>query len=112
MGKVYENKTGATDCCIQNQFYNYRDNEDNWSFFIELKKTYKKERYLNLKKFEKRNAIPKPRLSSNKLAFVTEKWYKIKKENRLCNFCNLNAIEDLIDCPNYKTLRKSTRKFI
>ena len=29
MGKVYKNKTGATDCCIQNQFYNYRDNEDN-----------------------------------------------------------------------------------
>ena len=52
MGKVYENKTGATDCYIKNQFYNYIDNEDNWSFFIELKQTYNKERYLNFKKFE------------------------------------------------------------
>ena len=59
--------------------------------------------------------MPK-RLSSNNLAVVTGKWYKIKKENRLCNFCNLNAIEDefhfLIDCSNYKKLRKSALKSI
>ena len=84
---------------IQNQFYNYTDNEDNRSFFSELKQTYKKERYLNL---------TKPRLSSSKLAVVIGKWYIIKKENR---FGNLYAIEDefdfLIDCPNYKKLRES-----
>ena len=77
---------------------------------------YEKERYLNLKSFEVRNALPKLRLSSNKLAVVTGKCYKINKENRLCNFCNLNAIEDefhfLIDCPNYKKLRKSPFKSI
>ena len=59
---------------IQNQFYNYADNEDNRSFFSELKQTYKKERYLNL---------TKPRLSSSKLAVVIGKWYIIKKENSL-----------------------------
>ena len=94
----------ATDCYIQNQFYNYIDNEDNRSFFTELKQAYEKKRYLNLKNFETRNALSKLRLSSNKLAVVIGKWYKIKKENRLCNFCNLNNIEDefhfLIDCPN------------
>ena len=39
-----------------------------------------------------------------------------KKENRLCSFCSVNAIQDefrfLIDCPNYKKLRKSALKFI
>ena len=84
---------------IQNQFYNCTDNEDNRSFFSELKQIYKKERYLNL---------TKPRLSSNKLAVVIGKWYIIKKENR---FGNLNAIEDefdfLTDCQNYKKLRES-----
>ena len=106
----------ATDCYIQNQFYNYIDNEDNRSFFTELKQTYEKERYLNLKNFEIRNALSKLRLSSNKLAVVTGKWYKINKENRLCNFCNLNAIEDefhfLIDHLIHKKLRKSPCKSI
>ena len=102
----------ATDCYIKNQFYNYIDIEDNnRSFFTELKQSYEKERYLNLKNFEIRNSLSKLRLSSNKLAVVTGKWYKINKEKRLCNFCNLNAIKDefhfLIDCPNYKKLRKS-----
>ena len=73
----------ATDCYIQNLFYNYIDNEDNRSFFTELKQTYEKERYLNLKNFEIRNALFKLKHSSNKLAVVTGKWYKIKKENRL-----------------------------
>ena len=40
----------------------------------------------------------------------------MNKENRLCNFCNLNAIENefhfLIDCPNYEKLRKSSFKSI
>ena len=56
----------AIDCYIQNQFYNYIDNEDNRNFFTELTQTYEKERYLNLKNFETRNALSKLRLSSNK----------------------------------------------
>ena len=76
-----------------------------------MKQSYEKERYLNLKNFEIRNALSQLRLSANKLAVVTGKWCKIKKKNRLCDFCNLNAIEDefnfLTDCPNYKKLRKS-----
>ena len=70
---------------MQNQFYKYRDNEDDRSFFTELKQTYEKERYLNLKKFEIRNALSKLRLSSNKLAVLIGKWHKIKKESRLCH---------------------------
>ena len=73
----------ATDCYIKNQFYNYIDNEDNnRSFFTELKQSYEKERYLNLKNFEIRSSLSKLRLSSNKLAVVTGKWYKIKKKKQ------------------------------
>ena len=46
-----------------------------------------------MKNFEIRNALSKLRLSSNKLAVVTGKEYKINKEKRLFNFCNLNVIE-------------------
>ena len=81
-----------------------------------MKQTYEKERYLNLNNFEIQNAPFKLRLSSNTLAVVTGRWYKIKKENRLWNFCYLNAIEDefhfLIDCTNYKMSRESALKSI
>ena len=69
----------ASDCYIQNQFYNYIEIEDHRSFFTVLKQTYEKERYLNLKNFEIQNALSKLRLSPDKLAVVTGKWYKIKK---------------------------------
>ena len=67
-----------------------------------------------MKNFEIWKAQSKLRVSSNKLAVITGKWYKINKENRLCHFCTLNAIEDefhfLTDRPNYKNLRKSPFK--
>ena len=69
-----------------------------------------------MKKLEIRSAISKLRLSSNKLAVVTGKWCKIKKENRLCKFCNLNAKEEifhfLIDHAVYKKLKESTHGYI
>ena len=39
-------------------------------------------------------ALSKLRLSSFKLAIVTGKWFKTKKEERICKFCNLNEVED------------------
>ena len=102
----------ATDCYIQNQFYNYIDNEENRSlFFTELKQTYEKERHLNLKNFEIRNVLSKLKLTSNKLAVVAGKWYKINKKNRLCNFCNLNAIEDEFYCFNRLSKLQKVEKF-
>ena len=67
----------ALDCYIQNQIFNYIDNKYNRIFFAELKQTYEKERYVNLKNFEVQNALSKLRLSSNKLTVVTGKWYRI-----------------------------------
>ena len=102
----------ATDCYIQNQFYNYIDNEENRSlFFTELKQTYEKERNLNLKNFEIQNVLSKLKLTSNNLAVVAGKWYKINKKNRLCNFCNLNAIEDEFYCFNRLSKLQKVEKF-
>ena len=106
----------ATDCYIQNQLYNYIDNEENRNFFTELKQTNKKERYLNLKNFEIRNALSNLRLSSHKLRVVTGNGVKLTKKIDFAIFVYLNAIDDefhfLIDCPNYKKLRKCPFKSI
>ena len=87
---------------------NYENERDFQLIFIKCYIAYEKERYLNLKKFEIRKAIPKLKLSSNKLEMVTGKSYKTKTENRLSNLCNLNSIEDefhfSVNCPNYKQL--------
>ena len=42
--------------------------------------THEKERYLGLGNIEIRNALSKLRLSSLKVAIVTGKWFKTKKE--------------------------------
>ena len=59
---------------------------------------------------ETKNALSKLRLSSFKLTIVTGKWFKTKKEERICKFCDLNEVEDethfLLQCRNYKDLRK------
>ena len=59
---------------------------------------------------EIRNALSKLRMSSFKLAIVTEKWFKAKKEERICKYCDLNEVEDethfLLQCRNYKDCRK------
>ena len=52
----------------------------------------------------------KEKLSSFKFAIVIGKWFKTKKEERICKFCDLNEVEDeshfLLQCRNYKDLRK------
>ena len=43
---------------------------------------------------EIRDALSQLRLSSLKLADVTGKCYKTKKEEEICKFCDLNEVED------------------
>ena len=49
-------------------------------------------------------------MSSLKLAILTGKWYKTKKEERVSKFCDLNEVENethfLLQCRNYKDLRQ------
>ena len=57
-----------------------------------------------------RNALSKLGLSSFKLAIMTGKWFKTKKEEQISKFCDLSKVEDqthfLLQCRNYKDLRK------
>ena len=80
-----------------------------------MKRTYEKERYLNLKSFEIGNGISEfKRCWSNELVAFTGKWYKIKKTD-----FNLNATEDEFNFLNIIRLynrmddrRESTLKFV
>ena len=60
---------------------------------------------------EIKNTLSKLRLSSFKVAIVTAKWFKTKKEEQICKFCDFNEVEDethfLLQCRNYKNLWKS-----
>ena len=59
------------------------------------------------------NALSKLRLLSLKHTFVTGKWFKIKKEERICKFLDSNKIEDefhfLLQYQNYKDLQKDAQ---
>ena len=47
---------------------------------------------------------------------MTGKWFKTKKEERICKFCDLNKVEDethfLLQCRNYKDLRKGLINYL
>ena len=104
-------KKRATDLYLQ-LFYNHIDNTETKGFFSCLKDKYEKGRYLGLENMKIRNALSKLRLASCKLATVTGKWFKTKKEERICKVCNLNKVEDdnyfLLQCRNYKDLLKGS----
>ena len=64
----------------------------------------------SLRNMEIRNPLSKLRLSSFKFAIMTGKWFKTKKEERICKFCDLSEVENkthfFLQCRNYKDLRK------
>ena len=59
-----------------------------------------------------RIALSRFRLSSDKLEIERGRYHNIDKENRICNFCNLKAIENeyhfLLVCPLYRDIRKQS----
>ena len=66
--------------------------------------------YLDLsRRNPSRKALVKLRISSHKLRIETGRYDKIPREERLCNLCNSNKIEDethfLLDCPRYSSIR-------
>ena len=97
-------------------FFSYIDRTEERGFFMHTKEKYEKERYLNIDNLEIRTALTKLRLSSYKLAIVTGKWHKIKVEDRKCQFCNSNEIEDefhlLFQCSNYNNIRKELTDYL
>ena len=56
---------------------------------------------------EIRNALLKLRLSSFKLAIVTGKWFKMKQEEQICKFCDIEEVEDEISFFNLEFIRTS-----
>lgn len=55
-------------------------------------------------------AITKFRLYAHNLNIETGKYANIERQQRLCEQCNMNRIEDcnrfLLVCPKYKTIRQ------
>ena len=51
------------------------------------------------------NTLSKLRLSAFKIAMVTGKWFKIKKEEQICKFCDLVEVEDETSFFNGEVIR-------
>ena len=80
------------------------------SFYYTVKQHYSPSAYLDLsRRNPSRKALVKLRISSHKLRIETGRYDKIPREERLCNLCNSNKIEDethfLLDCPRYSSIR-------
>ena len=63
-------------------------------FLQSLKTEHKIEPYLKIHNFEHRRAITKIRTSSHRLKIETGRWDKVDREDRICENCLLNKIED------------------
>ena len=63
-------------------------------FLKTLKTEHKTETYLRIHNFEHRRAITKIRTSSHNLAIESGRWEKKDRENRICENCLLNVVED------------------
>ena len=76
------------------------------------------ETYLTSTNIKARELFAKLRLSDHKLAIESDRWRKIKPENRLCNICQntSNSVEDefhfVLKCNKYSTIRKELFKKI
>ena len=97
-------------------FYIFIQSKENKGLFTSANKKCEKEKYLRLRNAEIRNSLSKLKLSFFKLAIVTGKCHKTKKEERIWNFCDLNEVEDefkfLLQFPAYKDLRKELTDYI
>ena len=82
------------------------------SFYSILKHDFEYENYLNFPSYERVN-ICKLKCSNHKLPIETGRWREVRRDQRLCDKCNLSAIGDeyhfLLVCPFFSDLRS---KFI
>ena len=80
------------------------------SFYKTIKNNYSPSTYLDLtRKDPLRKTLVKLRISCHKLRIETGRYDNIPRNERICNFCNCNKIEDethfLLDCPAYSQVR-------
>ena len=99
-----------TDISSQTIVTTLTKNTGKLDFLAISKKDHKFEKYLYIHNFEHRRAISKLRTSSHKLEIETGRWRKIQRENRICQNCALNKVEDeshlLFDCQMHVAERK------
>ena len=85
-------------------------------FLRQIKDTYTFEHYLYIENDQHRKSLSQIRLSSHRLAIETGRWKNIPRENRLCDYCNLNTIETenhfLFECQKYVEGRTLMQNFI
>ena len=78
--------------------------------YSQFKQDFQIENYLlNFNNFEKRKYFTKLSISSHDLQIETGRYNKQQKtpvQKRICNYCNMQNIEDVfhfvMECPNYK----------
>ena len=80
------------------------------NFYYKIKTNSSPSAYLDLtRKNPSRKTLVKLRISSHKLRIETGRYDNIPREERLCNLCNCNRIEDkthfLLDCPSFSSIR-------
>ena len=85
-----------------------------------FKRNIEYETYLTLTNVEKRKAITQFRISAHKLRIETGRFNNklkyVPPEQRLCEYCSMNKIEDeyhyLVECPLYKDNRSKLFSYI
>ena len=110
--KLMQNiKTRLKDISSQQIINTLEANPGKLTFLKQTKMTHNLETYLLINNFENRRAITKLRTSSHKLKIETGRWNKIPRDQRICQNCFLNKIEDenhlIFECQMYETERKN-----
>ena len=79
------------------------------NFYYKIKTNYGPSVYLDPFQNPSRKTLVKLRISSHKLRIETGRYDNIPRDERLCNLCNCNRIEDethfLLDCPSFSSTR-------
>ena len=96
---------------FQQTWYTEINNSSRLSSYCRFKHAFTQEKYLDCIS-EKKYRIPlcKFRVSAHNLAIEKGRHLDISRENRICQFCNLNVVESeyhfLLVCPNLLELRR------
>ena len=82
--------------------------------FKRFKHEFKLENYLLHESLENRKNLTRLRISSHKLAVETGRYINIALNERLCQLCECNAVEDeyhfVMNCPFYENLRSELKQ--
>ena len=88
------------------------ESNSSMTFYREINCAFELQSYLlKIHNSKQRQALPKLRLSSHGLLIQTGGHIGIERQNRKCNFCNTNDLEDeyhfVLICPLYDDIRSN-----